>query len=160
MNEPHHTPHTHTHTHARTHAHTRCSRHRWVLAWTLGERQCDDRRRLLDPVVLGRTTVNVTVSSAVSASIKSTWTQAASAWAQQGANPLNASQWAALVDKTQTPGVADVLLWNIGARECADYDNCLGLTHSNGDCACYGGANNAANAATATATATATANHV
>ena len=48
-----------------------------------------------------------------------------------------ASQWALLVDETRTPGVADVLTWNIGLRDCSDYDNCFGIAHSTGTCVCY-----------------------
>ncbi len=54
-----------------------------------------------------------------------------------GVNLQNATQWRSLVDEVQSPGAGDALLWPIGVRDCADHDNCLGVTHSNGDCVCY-----------------------
>ncbi len=46
-------------------------------------------------------------------------------------------QWAVMVNETLTPGVGDMLTWNIGARDCGDYDNCFGITHSTATCVCY-----------------------
>ncbi len=56
--------------------------------------------------------------------------------------------WAVLVNETATPGIGDLLTWNIGVRECEDYDGCFGIAHSTGTCVCYASA--AANATAAT----------
>ncbi len=48
-----------------------------------------------------------------------------------------AAQWAVLVDESQTPGVGHVLTWNIGLRDCSDYDSCFGIAHATGTCVCY-----------------------
>ncbi len=45
--------------------------------------------------------------------------------------------WAAFVNESNTPTVGNALTWNIGIRDCEDYDNCFGLAHSTGTCVCY-----------------------
>ena len=141
-----------------------CSRHGWVLAWThvvLG-----DPRRLVDPVVAPQSTANVTLSPAYVAAFENLWVQAEAAWNTTQTNLQNQSQWQvtkrrhltlcarclskihfldgfrhsflqALSNETITAGVGDALLWPIGAMDCADGNNCLGATHSNGECVCY-----------------------
>jgi len=115
-----------------------CIRHKWALAWVLYPNAvCADSRRLLDPVVLPSTTVNVTLSPAYAASFAAQWAVASTAWQTTHSNPGNMTQWQALTNETISPGASDALIWNSGSRECADYDNCLGVRQLNGDCACY-----------------------
>eukprot|EP00750_Incisomonas_marina_P000347 INCI10259.1.p1 GENE.INCI10259.1~~INCI10259.1.p1 ORF type:complete len:163 (-),score=22.19 INCI10259.1:46-534(-) len=116
---------------------TWCIRHSWVLAWThvaLG-----DPRRLIDPVVAPATKVNASLSAAYVAAFSSLWSQAQSSWNASQMNLQNHTHWKTLVNETATPGAGDALVWPIGAADCEDGDNCIGATHSSGECICYVG---------------------
>ena len=110
-------------------------RYGWVLVWSYYANH--DPRRIVDPYVAAKSTLNLTIPSAVATAFETQWTAANATWYSTGTNAAAATQWATLVNATLTPGINDALLWNIGVRDCEDYDNCIGVVDSTGDCACY-----------------------
>jgi len=116
-----------------------CKEWKWALAWVLHNTGAPlDARRLLDPTVLASSTVNMTAAGlALAPQFEAMWTAANAS----RATPVNftdyAAVWANFTNVTVTPAVGDLLTWNIGARECADFDNCFGISHSTGTCVCY-----------------------
>jgi hypothetical protein len=115
-----------------------CKHWGWVLAWVLhSPNTVLDGRRLLDPAVLPLTTVNVTLGAGVAPAFEAMWAAANAS----RATPVNftdyAQVWAAFVNESNTPTVGNALTWNIGIRDCEDYDNCFGLADSTGTCVCY-----------------------
>jgi len=115
-----------------------CRRNGWALAWsafTTTPRACSDSRRLMDPTVLNATTANVTVSTGFVAGFQVGWSRIIQA--RQNATTLDGNLtvvWQTLMDNTSTPGTLS--LFNIGALDCTDGDNCIGMTQ-NGVCVCY-----------------------
>ena len=102
-----------------------------MLAWSrFTASKCTDERRLLDPLVANHTTANATVTPGVATAFAAQWLAATS---NRSVFPHS---WANLTDPNVTVGSEHVVLFNIGARECVDYDNCVGLTRT-GACVCY-----------------------
>jgi hypothetical protein len=115
-----------------------CKHWGWALAWVLRDATTVlDGRRLLDPTVLPSTTVNVTLGPAVLPAFQALWTAANTTPPAAGNYTYFENAWAAYVNETNTPGVGQTLTWNIGVRDCEDYDNCFGLAHTTGTCVCY-----------------------
>jgi hypothetical protein len=115
-----------------------CRHWGWALAWVLHDgSNIMDGRRLLDPTVLASTTVNASLNATVAPAFEAMWAAANAS----RATPVNftdyAAVWAAFVNESNTPTVGNALTWNIGVRDCEDYDNCFGLAHSTGTCVCY-----------------------
>jgi len=120
---------------------TWCINHKWALVWVnFQSGACKDPRRMVDPVVLPSTTLNVTLSPTYVSAFSTLWTQASANWAASRINLANMTQWDTLVNESLTPGAGDALLWSSSAHDCVDYDNCIGVTHSKGTCACYAAA--------------------
>ena len=116
-----------------------CMHWKWALAWVLHDASRPlDARRLLDPTVLKASSVNMTAEGlALAPSFEAMW-QAANASRGTAVNFTNYEDvWKQFVNVTVTPAVGDLLSWNIGVRDCQDYDNCFGLSHSTGTCICY-----------------------
>jgi hypothetical protein len=120
---------------------TLCLRNNWILAWVVfdpAKKVCLDPRRLIDPVVLANTTVNMTADVSVNTSFTTMWT-AANITRKNPATwtATYLTVWESFINETANPGAADLLTWNIGAMACTDYDNCFGITESTGTCVCY-----------------------
>ena len=96
------------------------------------------RAKLLHKL-LNATTVNVTVTPSYLSSFATAWTQVVherantSNFAKKGVAFMQ-SMWHNLTNVSTTPG--SVTLFNIGALDCSDGDNCIGMTRA-GVCACY-----------------------
>ena len=93
----------------------------------------------MDAMVLNTTTVNVTVTPSYASSFATAWAQVVHARANTSAFAKNGtafmtSLWHKLTNVSTTPG--SVTLFNIGALDCSDGDNCIGMTRA-GVCACY-----------------------
>ena len=114
------------------------SRYGWALAW-VNFPPCQDPRRLMDAMVLNATTANATVAPSYASSFATAWAQVvharanASAFRKTGTAFMN-GWWHNLTNATITQG--SVTLFNIGALDCSDGDNCIGMTRS-GVCVCY-----------------------
>jgi hypothetical protein len=114
-----------------------CRHWRWALAWVLQyPSDVVDGRRLLDPTVLASTTVNVSLDAGVAEKFEGAWAAVVAANASNVTTDFRAV-WTELVNETSTPTVGNALTWNIGVRDCQDYDNCFGLADSSGQCVCY-----------------------
>ncbi len=115
-----------------------CQHWGWALAWVLYTgATLEDSRRLLDPTVLASTTVNVTLDATVAPKFEAMWS-AANASRGTVVNFTDYVQvWGDFVNESNTPTVGNALTWNIGVRDCEDYDNCFGQAHSSGLCVCY-----------------------
>lgn len=113
-------------------------RYGWALAWGKFP-SCSDPRRLMDAAALNATTVNVSVTPSYLSSFGTAWETAehvranATVFKEKGKAVLS-QIWNNLTNKTLTPD--SVTLFNIGALDCSDGDNCIGMTRS-GECACY-----------------------
>ena len=102
-----------------------------MLAWSrFAGGTCSDERRLLDPLVANHTTANTTLTPGVFAAFNGQWLAVAKAHA------VFPQSWANLTNPNVTVGSEHIVLFNIGARDCVDYDNCVGLTRA-GECVCY-----------------------
>ena len=111
-----------------THA---CQRYGWLLAWSrFHKSKCTDERRLLDPLVANRTTANATITPGVAAAFAKQWLDVTKS------RSVFPHSWSNLTDPNVTVGGEHLVLFNIGARDCVDYDNCVGLTRA-GECVCY-----------------------
>ena len=97
-----------------------------------GDSRCFDQRRLLDPVVATapRSTLNVSIGAGALDVVEALWNSTHGLPANQTA------QWAQLTNKTLNPHADRLLVWNIGVRDCEDYDRCVGVT-TDGECICY-----------------------
>ena len=112
-----------------------CLNNKWGLVWVMADAsKCYDPRRMLDLTVLPSTTLNATVAPAVSAAFTTMWSTRLTdpKW-----NATYATKWSNYTNETLNPGVGDTLLWNIGVRDCENYDACVGITDSTGTCVCY-----------------------
>jgi hypothetical protein len=114
-----------------------CASYGWALVWVVENgATCLDPRRLLDPVVLNSTTLNVTLPGAFPTVLDALWQQANSTQATTWPAADYLTAWEGLVNGS-VAGVDQALLWAFGVRDCEDYDNCIGVVDATGDCACY-----------------------
>lgn len=75
-----------------------CIRHKWALLWVnYDNKLCQDPRRMLDPVVLESTAVNVTLSISCTTRFSTLWQQANMSWSAYASNLANGTQWNMLV---------------------------------------------------------------
>ena len=75
------------------------------------------------------TTLNTTVSATVASDFEVLFNATA------GKTP-NTTAFYRFTNDEENPDAAPLVLWNIGARDCSDYDNCIGVL-TNGTCVCY-----------------------
>lgn len=123
-------------------------KHRWMLAWALGNnaqgqapalygKHLDqsswsaDGGRVLDPVVLGHSTANLSATPSGVAAFEEQWA-AANSSAAGGGRPAAAKLrqfWAALPSGLRVSA-------GLRADDCADSNACIGVT-AGGSCVCY-----------------------
>jgi len=76
--------------------------------------------------------VNATVPPLVESGFEAMWLARNATF-----NVTYVAEWDAFTNNTLNPGVNGLLLHNIGAMQCQDWDRCLGTTDITGQCLCY-----------------------